>query len=180
MRADFARSSEIRHRRRNDGGGAADDDDEALGLLPDARCKVVEYLEPGVCRDLLHKFPDNSSLGFDYSQSSIWSPLLPRSHFPVDSGCFATPRKLCFGFGQERTATRKRKKVNLSMSNKKKMMKKKKPAKVSDSSLTPTDVACAPFARKGWDKVLKAATRHFKKKKRDPTAHVKLSNYLKG
>lgn len=32
----------------------------------------------------------------------------------------------------------------------------------------------------GWDKVLKAASKHFKKKKRDPTAHVQLSNYLKG
>ncbi|KAK3444611.1 hypothetical protein EUGRSUZ_A00949 [Eucalyptus grandis] len=163
----------------NNGGGGDADEDETLGLLPDA-CKVVEYLVPAMSRDLLHKFPDGSSLGFDYSQSSIWSPLLPRSHFPVDSGCFATPRKLCFGFGPERTTTARRtkkrkKKINLSVSSK----KKKRPVKVSDSSITPSNVACAPFARKGWDKVLKAATKHFKKKKRDPTAHVKLSNYLK-
>ncbi|XP_030528127.1 uncharacterized protein LOC115739264 [Rhodamnia argentea] len=162
-------------------GGDADDE-ETLGLLPNA-CKVVEYLEPVMSRDLLYMFPDNSSLGFDYSQSSIWSPLLPRSHFPIDSGCFATPKKLCFGFGHEKTSAARKKKVKLSMSNKKKMMKtKKKSAKVSDSSLTPTSVACAPFAKKGWDKVLKAASKHFKKKKkkRDPTVHVKLSNYLKG
>ncbi|XP_010045105.2 uncharacterized protein LOC104433905 [Eucalyptus grandis] len=166
----------------NNGGGGDADEDETLGLLPDA-CKVVEYLVPAMSRDLLHKFPDGSSLGFDYSQSSIWSPLLPRSHFPVDSGCFATPRKLCFGFGPERTATARRKKqkqkkkkiIDLSVSGK----KKKRPAKVSGSSMTPSNVACAPFARKGWDKVLKAATKHFKKTKRDPTAHVKLSNYLK-
>ncbi|XP_030455971.1 uncharacterized protein LOC115677064 [Syzygium oleosum] len=164
-------------------GGDTTDDEETLGLLPDT-CKVVEYLEPVMSRDLLHKFPDSSSTGFDYSQSSIWSPLLPRSHFPVDSGCFATPRKLCFGgFGGEKTAAaaRKKKKVNLSMSSKKKMMRtKKKSAKVSGSSPTPMNVACAPFAKRGWDKVLKAASKHFKKKKRDPTAHVKLSNYLKG
>lgn len=125
-------------------GGDADEE-ETLGLLPNA-CKVVEYLEPVMSRDLLHKFPDSSSLGFDYSQSSIWSPLLPRSHFPVDSGCFATPKRLCFGFGSEK---KKKKKINLSTSNKKKMMKtKKKPAKVSDSSLNPMNVGCAPFARR--------------------------------
>lgn len=30
-----------------------------------------------------------------------------------------------------------------------------------------------------WNKVLKAASKHFKKKKRDPMDHVRLSNYLR-
>ena len=42
---------------------------------------VVEYLESSMCRDLLSKFPDNSAFDFDYSQSSIWSPLIHRK-FP--------------------------------------------------------------------------------------------------
>lgn len=43
---------------------------------------VVEYLESSMSKDLLYKFPDNSAFDFDYTQSSIWSPLLP----PPDSG----------------------------------------------------------------------------------------------
>ncbi|KAJ8748351.1 hypothetical protein K2173_002988 [Erythroxylum novogranatense] len=43
----------------------------------------------------------------------------------------------------------------------------------------PPGVSCDPFAAKGWSKVLKAASKHFNKKKRkDPASHVKLSNYL--
>ncbi|XP_047951901.1 uncharacterized protein LOC125197228 [Salvia hispanica] len=40
---------------------------------------VVEYLESSMSNDLLYKFPDNSALDFNYAQSSIWSPLLPRA-----------------------------------------------------------------------------------------------------
>ncbi|KAG0475790.1 hypothetical protein HPP92_015476 [Vanilla planifolia] len=39
---------------------------------------MVEYLEPSMSEHLLCKFPDDSAFGFDYSQSAIWSPLLPR------------------------------------------------------------------------------------------------------
>ncbi|CAL9107117.1 unnamed protein product [Musa textilis] len=42
------------------------------------RLITVEYLEPTMSRELLGKFPDNSAFDFDYSQSGIWSPLLPR------------------------------------------------------------------------------------------------------
>ncbi|GMP48105.1 hypothetical protein CsSME_00015578 [Camellia sinensis var. sinensis] len=42
---------------------------------------VVEYLESSMSEHLLCKFPDNSAFDFDYSQSSIWSPLVHR-HFP--------------------------------------------------------------------------------------------------
>ncbi|CAL9144721.1 unnamed protein product [Musa hybrid cultivar] len=42
------------------------------------RVVTVEYLEPTMSRELLGKFPDNSAFDFDYSQSGIWSPLLPR------------------------------------------------------------------------------------------------------
>lgn len=42
---------------------------------------VVEYLETTMSKDLLGKFPDNSAFDFDYSQSSIWSPLLSRNYY---------------------------------------------------------------------------------------------------
>ncbi|KAJ6304466.1 hypothetical protein OIU77_018184 [Salix suchowensis] len=52
--------------------------------------------------------------------------------------------------------------------------------KATEFSPTRIKVSCLPFAAKGWSKVLKSATKHFKKKKKkDPTVHVKLSNYLR-
>ncbi|KAK9156178.1 hypothetical protein Sjap_003658 [Stephania japonica] len=42
------------------------------------RVITVEYLEPSMSRELLRKFPDNTAFDFDYSQSGIWSPLLPQ------------------------------------------------------------------------------------------------------
>ncbi|CAI9105299.1 OLC1v1004192C1 [Oldenlandia corymbosa var. corymbosa] len=43
-----------------------------------SKVKVVEYLECSMSKGLLCKFPDNSPFDFDYSQSSIWSPLIRR------------------------------------------------------------------------------------------------------
>jgi hypothetical protein len=42
------------------------------------RVITVEYLHPAMTHELLDKFPDSSAFDFNYSQSSIWSPLLPR------------------------------------------------------------------------------------------------------
>lgn len=39
---------------------------------------VVEYLQSIMCEQLVGKFPDNSAFDFDYTQSSIWSPLIQR------------------------------------------------------------------------------------------------------
>ncbi|KAJ6991900.1 hypothetical protein NC653_015291 [Populus alba x Populus x berolinensis] len=165
-------------------------------------CKVVEYLEPVMSKELLFKFPDNSAFDFDYAQSSIWSPLVPRNYSPMDLD-LVTPTKIAFGFGSEldsKNSSRSgSKKLSSSIKKKKKMMKKKmaisttafnvhlsklkiRKHKVKVSQFSPTSIktSCVPFATKGWNKVLKAATKHFKKrKKRDPTAHVKLSNYLR-
>ncbi|KAK2651228.1 hypothetical protein Ddye_018717 [Dipteronia dyeriana] len=152
--------------------------------------KVVEYLQPIMCRELLCKFPDNSSFDFDYSQSSIWSPLVPRTYSPMDLD-LNTPRKLSyefglFGFELEKKSKKKKKNtitttttslnVNLSL------FKKKNTKKFSDfSPVSSVKGSCAPITTKGWSKLLKAASRHFKKKKKkkDSAAHVKLSNYLR-
>ncbi|KAM4079309.1 hypothetical protein ACJW30_09G106600 [Castanea mollissima] len=57
---------------------------------------------------------------------------------------------------------------------------KTKASEFSPTPLKPT-FTCFPHTTKAWTKVLKAASKHFKKKKKkDPTAHVKLSNNLRG
>ena len=70
--------------------------------------KVVYYLEPLMSKELLCKFPDKSSaFDFDYTQSSIWSPLVPRAYSAMDLDSdfedldFMTPtnRKISFGGG---------------------------------------------------------------------------------
>ncbi|KAF3445063.1 hypothetical protein FNV43_RR14756 [Rhamnella rubrinervis] len=163
--------------------------------------KVVEYLEPLMSKELLCKFPDNSAFDFDYSQSSIWSPLVPRAYSPMDLEAdldFITPRKLTYemGFDQlgiqsslKKVNSKAKKKItavtafkiNLSALKSKKKKKshiKKKKKMNSDSSPTPS-ITCNPAAtRKVWNKVLKVASKHFKRKKKDTTSHVRLSNFL--
>jgi len=39
---------------------------------------VIQYVASSMADELLSKYPDNSAFDFDYSQSSIWSPLVPR------------------------------------------------------------------------------------------------------
>ncbi|CAG7875238.1 unnamed protein product [Brassica rapa] len=138
--------------------------------------KIVEYLQPVMCQELLCKFPDNSAFGFDYTQSSLWSPLLPRNYAsPSDlnsDSCVC--RNLELGEFQEG-----KKMIKISMNKK---MKKSKLVKLDMSSIKNEDSpnsGCFPFHTKGWDGVLKAASKHFKKskKKRDPIADVKLLNF---
>ncbi|KAJ8759775.1 hypothetical protein K2173_009876 [Erythroxylum novogranatense] len=175
-----------------------EEEEERASLI--LSCKVVEYLEPVMSKELLFKFPDNSAFDFDYSQSSIWSPLVPRVHCPMELELSSvTPRKLAFEVGLElgsnnkgsRSGSKKgnsnfKKKIATSITSglkfdldvlKMKQHKKNK-FRVSEFS-PPPGASCAPFAAKGWNKVLKAASKHFKKKRRkDPASHVKLSNYL--
>ncbi|XP_022759886.1 uncharacterized protein LOC111306246 [Durio zibethinus] len=159
-----------------------------------ATAKVVEYLEPLMSRELLCKFPDNSAFDFDYTQSSLWSPLVLRACSPADLDFNSiTPRKLAFesGFGLELEKSKSSAKkfrpniknmatsafnLNLNLlrnsNNKRKKM-------VSDFSPTPVKGGCAPIITKGWSKMLKAASKHFKRKKKESTVHVKLPNYLR-
>ncbi|KAJ8641972.1 hypothetical protein MRB53_018666 [Persea americana] len=125
------------------------------------RVVTVEYLEPSMSRDLLIKFPDNSAFDFDYEQSGIWSPLVPRTSLSL-SALSAGKRKK-FPYGSEKILKdnlgKLNKKFQKAVRSKKKMGKKKSfvfPA-------TPVQGASAPV--KGWSKVLKAASKHFKKHK---------------
>ncbi|XWS75752.1 hypothetical protein CRYUN_Cryun01aG0119000 [Craigia yunnanensis] len=158
-----------------------------------ATSKVVEYLEPLMSRELLCKFPDNSAFDFDYSQSSLWSPLVPRAYSPAHMDFDPiTPRKLAFefGFGLEKSNSSAKKfrpnikkKIATAAFNtnlyllRKKNKKRKKMA--SDLSPNPVKGGCAPIITKGWSKMLKAASKHFKRKKKEPTVHMKLPNYLR-
>ncbi|PPD93920.1 hypothetical protein GOBAR_DD09071 [Gossypium barbadense] len=155
-----------------------------------ASAKVVEYLEPLMSRELLCKFPDNSAFDFDYTQSTLWSPLVPRPYSPADLGFgpIITPRNLAsddefgFGFGlkmeksycsaKQLRPNHIKKKItsaafNISLNL---LRNKNKKRKNMASEFSPTP---------GWSKMLKAASKHFKRKKKESTVHMKIPNYLR-
>ncbi|XP_065631848.1 uncharacterized protein LOC136068514 [Quercus suber] len=143
--------------------------------------KVVYCLEPLMSKEVLCKFPDKSSaFNFDYTQSSIWSPLVPRAYSAMDLDSdfedldFMTPtnRKISFGGGAMLLSNKtKLKKVTYNIKKKLNINLNLNVLKMKHMHKNKT---------KAWTKALKAAPRHFKKKKKkDPTAHVKLSNNLR-
>ncbi|CAL0314750.1 unnamed protein product [Lupinus luteus] len=145
--------------------------------------KVIEYLEPFMSLELLCKFPDNSLYDFDYSQSTIWSPLVPRhyGHMNLD---IVSPRKLSYEMGLElfgerssvkKKGTKVRKKFNVNLDFSEKQRKNKRVI----SDLSPTSrgvkVSCNPRFNKGWAKALKAASKQFKRWKGKRDAHGMLT-----
>ncbi|KAL5714470.1 hypothetical protein ACHQM5_016431 [Ranunculus cassubicifolius] len=136
------------------------------------RVITIEYLQPSMSQQLLSKFPDESAYDFDYTQSGIWSPLLPRGHSRMqDVSASEVTRKLLAEtpeFPQEKMkklSSRIKKKMSAAMRRKKK--------KGLDFSVSP-NTNSAP--KKGWAKVLKAASKSFKKHKVAPS--LRLQNFL--
>ncbi|CAN0910300.1 hypothetical protein LINGRAHAP2_LOCUS26219 [Linum grandiflorum] len=173
--------------------GLEDEEETRLLLLQSPGCKVVEYLQPVMSKELLVKFPDNSAFDFNYSESSIWSPLVPRIH---NFGGGFLP-KLDLGEEEDRSGRlRKKRRKKMTMAAEAEETeedgdgvscrfdfgrgskgKEEKENRVEGCTST---ASCVPFASKGWNKVMKAATKHFKKKKmiKRRGSHVMLCNYL--
>ncbi|KAM7270670.1 hypothetical protein ACFE04_029884 [Oxalis oulophora] len=152
--------------------------------------KVVEYLIPVMSKELLCKFPDNSAFDFDYSQSSLWSPLVTRAYSPMEFD-IVSPKKLDYELGFVELSQKKKKVTPIIMKKVKNRVvsvlknKKNRVGFVDHNQLgsTPVKGSCVPsiISTKGWNKVLKAASKHFKKtkkKKDSTTANVKLFRYL--
>ncbi|XP_052180751.1 uncharacterized protein LOC127793956 [Diospyros lotus] len=165
-----------------------------------AMAVAVEYLGDSISSELLCKFPDNSAFDFDYSQSSIWSPLLPHPP-PSSSDHLLTARVLSFDEAEEddrrRMLVAAVKQVSANIKNKiaaalfgnSRTMKlrnkhgKKKMKKAAASGFSPSPVSGkenAPTPSKGWSKILRVASKRFKKanRKKGPTSHLWLSNCL--
>ncbi|XP_059282622.1 uncharacterized protein LOC132036323 isoform X1 [Lycium ferocissimum] len=155
---------------------------------------VVEHLQCSMSKDLLCKFPDNSAFDFDYTQSSIWSPLVPRplsSYRRLSSGL---SRKLsykdvsvgCIGAANFKKVTTKikRKLSNAVTENLRECHRLKKRKKAAfDFTRLPSSSKLASTTttpRKQWCKVLKAATKHFKKRnnKKDSTGDINFCRSL--
>ncbi|CAK9175555.1 unnamed protein product [Ilex paraguariensis] len=171
---------------------------------------VVEYLESSMSRELLCKFPDNSAFDFDYSQSSLWSPLVPRpfpsfanssgscglSVMAMGLGISSIQRKLSYGeddgWSQKKNTTLKKVTANIKKKisstvlgnvqnyhklkvkkKKKKMMNKKVDFDFFPNHPSVEGNSTTPTPKKGWAKLLKVASKHFKrttKKKDHPTS----------
>ncbi|XP_010909028.1 uncharacterized protein [Elaeis guineensis] len=116
------------------------------------RLITVEYLDPFMSQELLGKFPDATAFDFDYSQSGIWSPLLPRGRH-TSSSVFPMDSQKKFSDGSGILSPGILRKV------KRKIIKKRKKQMVAPKRL---DFSSSPTPKKGWNKVLRAAVKRFK------------------
>ncbi|KAL9679671.1 hypothetical protein QQ045_017537 [Rhodiola kirilowii] len=179
-----------------------DEEEERVRLI-----KVVEYLEPTMAKKLLCKFPDNSVFDFDYSQSSIWSPMAPRAfkslpHLEMervldfdsikeqkkdDDDDVISPhsvkqrkQRLCgYKFGSVNKSALKTVSTSIKSKAMNLIFDGSKMTKYANLVPSVKQRSTTSKSSKGWDGVLKAASNHFKKrrKKKDQIVHVKLSEY---
>ncbi|XP_073137987.1 uncharacterized protein [Henckelia pumila] len=161
---------------------------------PSPPVKVVEYLESSMSNELLCKFPDNSAFDFDYSQSSIWSPLVPRTFGNGRGGSLELSRKLQYDENDftgllrnsKKFAANIKKKFTSVVSDNICMYQRMKMSKRKSFGFSPVPSsgrlkASSPTPRKKWAKAMKAASKHFKKNKKKDPIHLHLqdvSNYL--
>jgi len=133
----------------------AEEEEEEKQAMVLKTTKVVEYLVPKMSIELLCKFPDNSAYDFDYSQSTIWSPLLPAPCTPMDLNLI-TPKKLSYEMGLgarcsvKKVGSKLRNKFNLNLHfiNKHGKNKNNNKKLSSDFSPTPFKGSCNPIMNK--------------------------------
>ncbi|CAN4084615.1 unnamed protein product [Withania somnifera] len=159
-----------------------------MSTYGDPLVMVIEHLQCSKSNDLLCKFPDNSAFDFDYTQSSIWSPLVPQllSSHRLSSGLsiklsYEDVSLGCTGATNFKKVTEKikRKLSNAFTENMREYHRsKKRKKKAFDFSCLPSSSTSTP--RKGWVKALKAASKHFKKtnNKKDSTTDFKFCRSL--
>ncbi|KAK1257580.1 hypothetical protein QJS04_geneDACA014384 [Acorus gramineus] len=128
------------------------------------RVITVEYLQPTMSRDLLAKFPDDSAFDFDYSQSAIWSPLIPRGGGLIASGFHDLDVRAKAAIGPIKNSRERLIKGNSKM---------KKNGK-RDLVTKRLDFSSVSTPSKGWGKFLRAAKVHFKKQKKGSALKIKL------
>ncbi|CAO2831165.1 unnamed protein product [Amaranthus hypochondriacus] len=154
--------------------------------IEDKEVKLVHYFDSSMSNQLLRKFPDNSVFDFDYSQSSIWSPLVPRFHslscLNPKSPDFSS-KKLVFDQISHSKSNFKKRICNFGLNLNAKLHKKNKKVKnllKFDDNVAPDSKSRPPI--KGWKKALKMTSKQFKRKKdnqsRNPTSRVTLADYL--
>ncbi|PIN04619.1 hypothetical protein CDL12_22845 [Handroanthus impetiginosus] len=145
---------------------------------------VIEYLESSMSKDLLCKFPDNSAFDFDYTQSSIWSPLMPRPPPHSAARGLELSRKLSYdGNGEigllenvKTVAARIKRRFSDAVSDNCisrccKMKRKKRRSFGFSPVGSSRRLSSSSPSPKVWAEVIKAAAKHFKKrknKKKDP------------
>ncbi|KAL9241694.1 hypothetical protein vseg_015774 [Gypsophila vaccaria] len=185
--------------------GEEEEEEETTKPFLNNNLIVIRYVNATMSNSILHKFPDHSAFGFDYSQSAIWSPLvLPRFKsatlpclrakspdgdfkrrilFDEDGGgdgrggCggFAGIGKMVCGFGSR---------VNDELKTKT-MIKMKKFDECNKSKVSDFTNSSPTSSKKGWKKALKMTSKQFKKK-RDPhqihhhptNSRITLADYL--
>ncbi|GKE16750.1 hypothetical protein Tco_1424327 [Tanacetum coccineum] len=168
------------------------------------RVKVIEYMLSSMSKELLCKFPDNSAFDFDYTQSSIWSPLVPHPSSPLNID--GLQKKLLYDEEENLGDHGMVKKFTANVVDKvsgscvfscfgagckvvKKVGIKRRRSGfrgfghlgsglVNSECLGVDRASSSPIQNKGWKKVLKAASKQFKKtmKKKDSGAHLKISS----
>ncbi|KAI3988580.1 hypothetical protein MKX01_011477 [Papaver californicum] len=164
------------------------------------RVITVEYLQSSMATNLLCKFPDNSAFDFDYSQSGIWSPSLHRGGGPLKTSISPDDilKKLLDEEDEEEeeeketlldgkeNMIRSCSNVTAKMKNKigvkmiKNKMKNNNKSSSSSLNLSITPMAKMGFTpQKGWEKVLRAASKQFKKQKCLPSSlQMKLRKFF--
>ncbi|KAI4338971.1 hypothetical protein MLD38_023968 [Melastoma candidum] len=150
-----------------------EDRDLTLSLLSNAR--VVEYLVPTMSDGLLSKFPHHSSSPWDFDPShtsSIWSPLVPRHYsysLDPDSGCSSSSSSSRGRLGKTNKAGRcvRFDPTSVSGSWKRKTKRRRRSTDSEDDAAEMKEgrCGCIPFAGKGWNKMVRAASRHIRKGK---------------